>query len=313
MSEATVRQLQYFLAVLDYGSVTAAAKESHISQSALSMAMSQLEATFGEPLFVRNKSQRIAPTPAALRLAPHARSVIETMESARLAVSEEKHRLQGLLRVGCLATLSPALMPALAKAFSDRYPEVTLRILEGNAVDLQDMLRHGQLDVAFLYRRLFEHDLARRDLAGAKMHVMLPFEHPQARAESVFVRDILDLDLILLDIPPTADAILGILMGLGVDKPPRLRSSNIETIREYVALGLGFCLTNTVPGHRYSFEGHEIAYVPLADNIPQNAITAVTPAGHSPSLRAQKAIDVVRQHLEERGGHSRSGVTPGAA
>jgi hypothetical protein len=58
--------------------------------------------------------------------------------------------------------------------------------------------------------------------------------------------------------------------------PARLRSSNIEIIRGYVALGPGFCLTNTVPKRRAGFEGHEIAYVPLADHVPKNAITAVT-------------------------------------
>lgn len=298
MAEATVRQLQYFLAVLDHGSVTAAAKASHISQSALSMALSQLESTFAEPLFVRTRSQKIAPTPAALRLAPHARSVLETMELAHAAVQEEKYLMRGLLRVGCLTTLSPSLMPALVKAFADRHPGITLRIVEGGAVEIQEMVRRGQLDVAFLYRRLFEHDLARQDLAPATLHAMLPADHPQAGAESVFVRDILDLPLILLDIPPTADAILGILMGLGVDTPPRLRSSNIETIRAYVGLRLGFCLTNTVPHHRIGFRNHDIAYVPLADQVPRNAITAATAPGPAPSRRSQLAIDLVKEHLE---------------
>ncbi|MEO8284503.1 MAG: LysR substrate-binding domain-containing protein, partial [Pseudarthrobacter sp.] len=197
--------------------------------------------------------------------------------------------------------LSPALMPALVKAFSDNHPEIVLRIVEGNAVELQEMLRRGQLDVAFLYRRMFEHDLSRQDLAAATMHAMLPAEHTKASSASVFVREILDLPLILLDIPPTADAILGILVGLGLDIPPRLRSSNIETIRGYVALGLGFCLTNTIPKHRAGFDGREIAYVPLADHVPQNAITAVTTAGHRPSRRAQMAIDVVRERLEASG------------
>lgn len=301
MAEPTVRQLQYFLAVLDHGSVTAAAKESHISQSALSMALAQLESTFAEPLFVRSRSQKIAPTAAALRLAPHARSILDTLEVAHAAVQEEKYGMRGLLRIGCLTTLSPSLMPALVKAFADRYPGISLRIEEGGAVEIQDRVRRGQLDVAFLYRRLFEHDLARQDLAPATLHVMLPAGHPQAGADSVFVRDVLDLPLILLDIPPTADAILGILMGLGVDTPPRLRSPNIETIRAYVGLGLGFCLTNTVPHHRIGAEAHDIAYVPLADPVPRNAITAATAPGPAPSRRSQLAIDLVKEQMHAAG------------
>lgn len=301
MAEATLRQMQYFLAVLDHGSVTAAAKESHVSQSALSMAIAQLESIFGAQLFVRNKAQKVVPTPAALRLEPHARNALESVDLAHHAIRDERHRVGGLVRIGCLTTLSPSIMPALIKVFSDKYPAISVRILEGSAVELQEKLRGGQLDVVFLYHRLFEQDLTCQDLQKAKMHAMLPAGHPRATDDSVFVRDIQDLPLILLDIPPTADSILGILTGLGVEKAPRLRSSNVETIREYIGLGLGFCLTNTVPVNRMSFGGHQVAYVPLADNIPANAITAVTLPGHPTSRRVRIAINVVAENLQSRG------------
>lgn len=300
MAEATIRQLQYFVSVLDHGSVTAAAQASHVSQSALSMALSQLERAFGEPLFVRTKAQRITPTPAALRLAPHARNALESITAAHMAVMEEQHSLRGLLRVGCLTTLSPALLPAMVRDLAEHHPDVTLRLVEGSAVELQELVRRGQLDVGFIYRRMLEHDLDHSDLAPATMHVMLPATHPRARASSISIHEVQDLPLLLLDIPPTADSVLGMLMGWGITQPPRLRSGNIETIREYVALGLGYCLVNTIPGHRHSFEGHEIAYVPLADNIPANAITAVSIAGHRPSQRSEVAIDAVARHLAAR-------------
>lgn len=56
MSEVTARQLQYFVAVIENGSVSAAAQAQHLSQSALSMAIGQLETAVRSPLFVRNRA-----------------------------------------------------------------------------------------------------------------------------------------------------------------------------------------------------------------------------------------------------------------
>lgn len=297
MAEITARQLQYFVAVIETGSVSAAALAQHLSQSALSMAIGQLEAAVGSPLFVRSKAKKIQPTPAALRLLPYARDVVETLGHVRDIVRDDHMVKRGTLRVGCLPTLSPRILPGLVEALGREHPQIELAIVEESPVELQDKLRSGQLDVAFMYRRLVESEMARHDLAPAAIHIMLPMSHPQARSASAALKDVVDLPLILLDIPPTGDAILGIVLGLGFEPEPVLRSPNIETIREYVARGLGYCLTNTVPDHSFSFCAGQVAYVPLEDPIPQNAISAVTVGDRIPSARVAAAIDILSAQL----------------
>lgn len=297
MSEVTARQLQYFVAVIENGSVSTAALAQHLSQSALSMAIGQLETAVGSPLFVRSRAKKIQPTPAALRLLPYARDVIETLDVVKDVVRDDHLVKRGVLRVGCLPTLSPRILPGLVEAMGREHPQIELVTVEESPVELQDKLRAGQLDVAFMYRRLVEAEMARHDLAPATIHIMLPMTHPQAGASSARLEDVIDLPLILLDIPPTGDAILGIVLGLGFEPEPVLRSTNIETIREYVARGLGYCLTNTVPDHSYSFCAGQVAYVPLENPIPQNAITAVTVGDRIPSARVEVAIDILSAQL----------------
>lgn len=297
MNEPTLRQMMYFLAVLDQGSLTAAARHSHISQSALSMAVNQLESFLKVQLFIRQKSQKALPTPAALRLEPHARAMLDRLDMARLAVHDEHHDLQGTLRVGCLSTLSPRILPRLVHQISQEFPGIVLRLQESSPVNLQEQLRLGRLDLVFMYRRMMDNDLDCVDLLPAEMHVMLPGNHELAASARVSVRDLGNLPLILLDIPPTADSILGILAALGLNPVPRLRSPNIETVREYVGLGLGYCLTNTIPENTLSFGNHPVAYVPLADSIQANSISAVRLPDLAPSRRVQLAIDLVRRNL----------------
>lgn len=302
MSEVTARQLQYFVAVIENGSVSAAAQAQHLSQSALSMAIGQLETAVRSPLFVRNRAKRIQPTPAALRLLPYARDVIETLVLVKDVVRDDHLVKRGILRVGCLPTLSPRILPGLVEAMGREHPQIELVTVEESPVELQDKLRAGQLDVAFVYRRLVEPEMARHDLAPAAIHIMLPMTHPQAGAASARLEDVVDLPLIVLDIPPTGDAILGIVLGLGFEPEPVLRSTNIETIREYVSRGLGYCLTNTVPDHSYSFCAGQVAYVPLENPIPQNAISAVTVGGRIPSARVEVAIDILSAQLNSSDG-----------
>ena len=300
MSEITARQLQYFIAVIEHGSVSAAAVAQHLSQSALSMSIGQLESAVGSQLFIRNRAKKIQPTLAALRLLPYARDVVETLEQVQDVIRDDHMTRRGTLRVGCLPTLSPLILPELVQSMGLDYPQIDLVTYEESPMEMQSRLRAGQLDVAFLYRRLADKNLARRDLSPATIHIMLPADHPKAKCASAMMSEIADLPLILLDIPPTGDAIRGIILGLGFEPEPVLRSPNIETIREYVALGLGYCLTNTVPDHPFSFGAGQVAYIPLADLIPQNAISAVTLETLKPNGRVETAVEIVSTNLVKR-------------
>ncbi|RRO80563.1 LysR family transcriptional regulator, partial [Corynebacterium bovis] len=85
MSDWTLRQARYFLAVVDHGSVSAAAREEHLSQGALSMAVAQLESALGVQLLVRGRARPATPTAAGLRFADRLRPILDLADEAGAA------------------------------------------------------------------------------------------------------------------------------------------------------------------------------------------------------------------------------------
>lgn len=294
MSEVTFRQLQYFAAVVDLGSVTAAAQACSISQAAASMAVAQLERAVGTDLLIRTRSKKVAPTPAGTELAARARRILAMVEEIDRAVAGVFNQMSGSLRVGCTSTLSPRILPQLVGHYHRNYPAVELTFREGAAADLQEEVRNGRLDVAFVYRLQAEEDLELVPVAEVRQHLMLPADHPLARRREIRFRDVADEWAILLDIPPTIDRVVSMMQAVGVEPKLRWPSANMETIRSLVAHGLGYSFVSYRPGPDSAADHPGVVYLPIADKLPANPVVAALPNGVRVPRRVTAAIDFVR-------------------
>lgn len=298
MSEVTLRQLQYFVAVVDLGSVTAAAAACHISQAAASMALAQLEKSLGVDLLIRGRSRKLSPTPAGVEFGAHARAVLERVVEAEAAVSDSVEQMRGPLRVGCSQTLAPRLVPPLAQYFTLHHPRVDLRFTEAAPGQIQDDVRHGRLDVALVYALQAEPDLQREHIADVHLQLMLAAGHRLADRRSIRLAEIVQEPAVMLDVPPTAERLTAMVQAAGLELDIRWSSTNMETIRSLVGRGLGFSFVNSAPATGTTFDGLEVTYVPVADDIPQNAVVAMLPAGHTPPRRVATALDLLRTDVQ---------------
>ncbi|MFC8600436.1 LysR substrate-binding domain-containing protein [Isoptericola sp. NPDC057191] len=301
MSEITLRQMQYVVAAVDEGSVTAAAASAHASQAAASMAISQLEKVLGAELFLRAGPRRLVPTPAGLEFVRHARAILERVEEARGAVADSLSELSGALRVGCSHTLSPRLVPGLVAHFADTYPAVDLSFREDDPAALQDEVRHGRLDLGLVYGRQADDDLTRVPLADVVLHAALPEDHRLAHRESVTFADLDGEPAILLSIPPTIERLTETMVAAGIQPRVRWTSSNIETIYSMVSRGLGFSLVNSPPAEGVTFEGNRIVFRPVLGTESINTIVAVLPSGRHLPRRVRAALDHLGRATERRG------------
>ena len=295
MAEITLRQLQYYVTVIETGSVTAAATACHISQAAVSMAVAQLERSLGTELLIRTRSKKASPTAAGLEFVSHARAVLARVAEAEEAMAEEQERLSGPLRVGVSQSLSPRLIPLLAEHFTTRFPGVELSFREGTPTEIQEAVRRGQLDLALAYELQADPDLEAIHLADIALHVMLPAGPRLAAEPAIHLADIIGEPAILLNVPPTIERLTSITAELGLHLDVRWSSSNMETIRSMVARGLGFSLANSVPATGSTFDGREVVYLPVADPVRANALVGLVAAAHRPSRRVREAIEVARR------------------
>jgi len=294
MVDFTLRQLEYFVAAVETGSVTAAARRCHASQGAASMAIAQLEKAVGARLLVRSASRAVVPTPAGRDFLGPARSLLDRAEEAREAVSESLEELRGTLRIGVGQTLSPRLVPGIVAHFTEHHPRLALHLSETSPPELEDAVLGGRLDVALLYRQQAGSvPLAVTELAPVRLHVMLPGDHRLAAEAGVHLADVVGEPAILLDIPPTVESVSAIVASVGLRLDVRWRSANMDTIRSLVAAGLGYSFANSIPATGAAFSGGSVVYRPVADDIPQNSIVAVTLPGRVPR-RVRAVIDLVR-------------------
>nr|WP_274637039.1 LysR family transcriptional regulator [Microbacterium bovistercoris] len=293
MHDVTLRQLQYFVAVVDHGSVTAAAKAQHISQAALSMAVAQLENTLEADLLIRTRSKRVVPTPRGYLFAAHARRVLDTVGEALDVVADSVTALTGTLRIGCSFTLSPRLIPELITRFDREHPQVTVEFVEGSAHDIQEEVRMGRLDLCLVYSQQADDDLRQDHLADVRLHLVLPAEHPLAARTEVDVADFIELDAILLSVPPTIERLIEQLRAVGGEPRIRYSSGNIQTIFSLVARGYGYSLVNSPPATNDTYDGRQVRFIPVRDTAGTNSIVALTAGHHRAPRRVRAAIDAL--------------------
>jgi DNA-binding transcriptional LysR family regulator len=143
----TLRQLEYFLAVVDEGSFTRAADQLFVSQPGLSQQIAALERELGGSLFGR-LPRAVALTPTGRALLPHARTAVTAAARASAAARQVTGSEGGELRIACVYSVSLGLLPAILRRWNADNPAVAVRLFEHRHGDtLSAAVLAGQADV----------------------------------------------------------------------------------------------------------------------------------------------------------------------
>ncbi len=140
--------LPAFLAVMDSGRISSAAKIVHLSQPAVTAQIRKLEAALATPLFVRS-ARGVAPTPAAERLSVYARRVRRALEEAAATVNAGEEPL-GELELTASTTIAAHVLPSVLARFRSEHPSLPVRIEVANTEDALDALKSGRLPLGLV-------------------------------------------------------------------------------------------------------------------------------------------------------------------
>ncbi|NQW80326.1 MAG: LysR family transcriptional regulator, partial [Polaromonas sp.] len=143
-----LRQLRYLVRVIELGSISRAALDLELVQSALSQQISRLESELSTRLLQRS-SKGVTPTEAGLAFFREAQLVLRHAEQA--VRSAQESRLSGSVSVGMAPTTAAVLGLPLLRAMRERYPDVRLHVVESLSGHLTAMLNARQLDLAILF------------------------------------------------------------------------------------------------------------------------------------------------------------------
>ncbi|MCQ1985661.1 MULTISPECIES: LysR substrate-binding domain-containing protein [unclassified Arthrobacter] len=292
MPKFTLRQLEYFRAVALNGSISAAAEAERVSRSSVAAALDDLESALGSALCIRTKAQGID-------LTANGRIILASVETILDDVAELQQlgsgtELSGTLTIGCFPSLAPTMIPLLWQDFARDHPKVKLDVVTGSRSELVEKLARGEVDLVLAYN-LHEFDsVESAALYDTCMHAILAPEHPLASQPSVSAADLAEEPLLLMDVPPSADDILGYFSSLGLSPRIGLRSQQFEFIRSLVARGAGYSLFIQRPRTSTSYEGLPVVALRVVPAPPLERAGIGWSSRRRLSRRSRAFIDLVR-------------------
>ena len=145
-----VRQLEYFLAIVDHGGFTRAASALYVSQPSLSQAVQGLERDLGGELFHRI-GRRVVLTEAGRALIEPAREAVRSLETARASVAAVRELREGRLDIAAMPSQAIEPLTTMISGFAARYPGVSVAIKAAfTAREVVELVRTGAVELGLL-------------------------------------------------------------------------------------------------------------------------------------------------------------------
>lgn len=285
----TMKQLAYFAAAANEGTIVGAAELLRVSPSAMSDAITELETLLGEQLCVRRRAQGLTLTPAGRQVVEVAHRILAEADDLRYSVGQTRGELSGPIAIGCYPTLATSILPPLLQDFATLHPGVELTMIEATQDQLAVLLASGRVDLAFVYDMLVPGNPERLRLYELPAHVVLAASHPLANRASVRLSELIEEDLILLDAPPSSDHTLAVFAEQGLRPKVRHRTASFEVVRTLVARGLGYGLLVSRVKNQHSYEGLPIVEVPIEPAVRAVGVEAIW-ASDRPLSRRTRAL-----------------------
>ncbi|SLN72970.1 HTH-type transcriptional regulator CynR [Falsiruegeria litorea R37] len=295
----TLRQLEYFVAAADCGSIAAASQKLNVSSPSISTAISQLERELGMPLFVRQRAQGLKMTEAGRTLAAQALRVLdEATEMTRLAGAVSS-TVQGPLRLGCLVSFAQIVVSGLRRSFEDEYPAVRTSQVEMTQAEIFAALRRAEIDMALTYDLNLPPDLEFHGVKNLPPYVFLAPEHPLADRESLTVHDLATYPMVLLDLPISSEYFQSFFTREGLRPVISERTRDMAVMRSLVANGYGYSIANFRPLNDVSPDGKPLKFVPLVGELRYLAMGVLTVPGATSSSTNAAFVEHCRAKLNE--------------
>lgn len=192
-----IRVLKYFLAVAREQNISAAAESLFLSQPTLSRQLKELEEELGKQLFIRG-SRKITLTEEGLLLRKRAEEIVELMDKTEKELLGSDEQVSGEIYIGAGETDGLRLIAKAAKELQAEFPQITYRIISGDAVDITERLDKGLIDFALLLEPV---DISKysylkfpvKDVWG----VLMRRDCPLSQKKSISPKDLQDMPLIV--------------------------------------------------------------------------------------------------------------------
>ena len=193
-----LRQLRTLVALVENGfSVSRAAEDLHLVQSAVSQQLSRLEDELGARLFVRHGKRLSGLTDLGEQVLTYAKKTLADAQSILELGREHVDEANGVLRLGATHTQARYIMPPVIKAFRKKYPDVEVQIHQGTPQQLVDLVLNDKVDLSICTEALAEHPaLASASCYKWNRSLIAKPDHPLLKRKRITLKALCDYPII---------------------------------------------------------------------------------------------------------------------
>ncbi len=293
----TLKQIKAFLAVAQSGSFTAAANRLHLTQSAVSVLISQLERQFGLRLFDRT-TRLVQPTDAGRDFYSVAERVLADLHHALSSSQELVAKKRGRVAVAATPLMASILLPKAIAQYTALYPGISVILKDTLAAQIQSKVREGEVDFGIGTYEKSGRELSAETLMADTLVLICPAAHPLARKTRVAWRDLAGHPLIEL----TRDNSVGLLVSdclaeAGVGVHAGYEVSFLSTVVAMVDAGLGVAV---LPSYAKPITRlYNIQVRKLVNPEIRREISFLTRQGRSLSAAAQSLKSFLKTYVND--------------
>lgn len=295
----TLRQLQAFMAVVRTGSFTDAAAHLHITQSALSGLVKQLESELGVQL-VHRTTRRIELSQVGADFLPLVERILGDLDRALTSIAGLKSLNAGQVRIAVPQLMACTLLPESVAAFTELHPGIEVLVTDAGVESVSARVLAGEVDLGVGPERAPSAELRARPMLNMQFQAVLPTGHALAARAAVRWAELVRHPLISLHEHYTRmlRAELARTAG-GIAFEPTHEVAFMTTAFGMAAAGLG--VTTSMPYAQPLIEQLGLQMRPLVEPVIMRRFYLYARAGREPSPAAQRFADFILERAAGRG------------
>lgn len=291
----SLRQLQYFVAVCEQGTISGAAHTLSISQSAVTEAIKELESDLGVSLFERHP-RGLNITHRGHQFLRHATTILSGVSDARNAFRDEDQAASGDLHLGVTSLVAGYVLSDILARYRRANPAVNVTAIEDNGDYLEHLLIGGELDVAVtIISNLRDRMALQADILEVSPYrLWLPLGHRLSGLESISLADVSSEPIIMLTVDEIEEATVKLLSAFGARPNVAFRTRSVEAVRSLVATGAGVALLPDLVYRPWSLEGDRIDSRDVSGSLPVVQVGVVWRKGSTLPRTARDFIAIAQ-------------------
>lgn len=193
-----LKELEHFIAVVDYDGFSRAASNIYVSQPTLSKSIKKLEETLNVVLFERS-TRRLELTDAGQLVYNKALKIINATEELKTSLDDLMHVPSGEIKIGIPPLIGTLFFPVIAKKFDQKYPQISLQLVEHGAKRIEYLVEDGNVDVGIVVLPVNDKKFDIIPFINEEFKLFVHKQHPLASRNIVRIDELADELFILFN------------------------------------------------------------------------------------------------------------------